>query len=394
MQQVHRSITGKYSQQQFLNKFWQKAPLLVRAALPNFPSPLSPDELAGLACEHDVASRIVLEKGGRKPWEVRHGPFRAKDFRALPKTHWTLLVQGVDRLVPDVSLLLDRFRFIPNWRIEDVMISYAVRGGNVGAHVDNYDVFLIQVSGEREWQIGDKPLMKDEYRSGLDIRLLKRFKPKHKWVLKPGDMLYLPPRFAHHGIARTDDCMTFSVGFRAPEHRTIVASYLAERIANLESEIRYGDPDLRLQRHPGEIDRRALKRVRELVLDSVAWPSQVDDWFGRFVTRARDEAPLERPRKRYTTRTIARKLAQPGFELRRNEAARIAYIKNIDSTISLFCNGEHFSFDKELTPAIELLSGARQLRNKDLQRLLKQPLALEMIEFLLNRGVFYFESAE
>src|SRR4051812_20292918 len=203
-------LLGKVTPAQFLKQYWQKKPLLVRGAFPGFRDPVTPDQLAGLALEDDVDSRLVMERGGKKPWEVTLGPQRAAKLRGLPRSHWTLLVQGVDRYVPGVAALLEPFRFIPDWRVEDIMISFAPQAGTVGPHIDSYDVFLIQGQGRRRWQLD--PAAGGALRPGLDLRILKQFTAKQDWVLEPGDMLYLPPDLAHHGTA-LEDCLTYSVGF-------------------------------------------------------------------------------------------------------------------------------------------------------------------------------------
>ena len=205
----------------FLRDHWQKKPLLIRNPWSGWRNPLDPDELAGLACEDGVESRLVRHK--RSGLKVEQGPFGAARFAKVGKAPWTLLVQAVDQLVPEVAALIDPFRFIPNWRIDDVMVSYATDGGGVGAHFDQYDVFLIQGLGQRRWQIGALCDADTELLPHDDLRLLAKFEPSDEWVLNPGDILYLPPRFAHNGVAVGDDCMTYSIGFRAPSRAELIA---------------------------------------------------------------------------------------------------------------------------------------------------------------------------
>ena len=186
---------------EFLGRYWQKRPLLIRQAFPGFESPVTPDDLAGLACEEIAPSRIVVHRPRGDRWELRHGPFAEGDFARLPKTRWTLLVQDCDKLLAEVGALLCEFRFVPDWRLDDVMISYAVDGGSVGPHLDQYDVFLLQAQGRRRWSISVDPRAPTEFRPGLPLKLLQSFLPTHDWVLEPGDMLYLPPGVPHHGVA-------------------------------------------------------------------------------------------------------------------------------------------------------------------------------------------------
>ena len=171
-------VLGELSPAQFLAEYWQKQPLLVRGAWPGFQDPLTPEELAGLACEEGVESRLVLEQGGEKPWEVRHGPFVDDDFLKLPDSHWTLLVQDVEKHIADLAALLEPFRFIPDWRIDDLMISYAPPAGTVGPHVDDYDVFLLQGQGRRRWQISRRPVEPDNCLPDTELRILREFVPE------------------------------------------------------------------------------------------------------------------------------------------------------------------------------------------------------------------------
>jgi 50S ribosomal protein L16 3-hydroxylase len=250
----------------FLARHWQKRPLLVRGALPRFRDPLTPGKLLDLACRDDVESRLVVVRGGRRPFERSDGPQDRRRLARLPASDWTLLVQGVDQHEPAAARLLGLFAFIPRWRIDDVMVSFAVRGGTVGPHVDNYDVFLIQGRGRRRWQLQRRP--GKMLRRGLDIRVLRRFEPDATWVLEPGDMLYVPPGVAHYGVA-LEECLTYSVGFRAPSHRALVAAFAERLLASIPDDRLYTDPDLRPARSPRGALGTALRKMRRIVRDEV-----------------------------------------------------------------------------------------------------------------------------
>ena len=211
-------ILGGRSAELFLSEYWQRQPMLVRGAFVDIENIIEPEELAGFSLDDTVESRIILE---RSPvdWELRHGPFNQKTFKNLPKTHWTLLVQALDHQVPAISDLLEAFNFIPNWRIDDVMASFAPKGGSVGPHYDFYDVFLIQAHGQRRWQVGQTCTEETAIVPNLPVRILQEFQPEQEWVLNPGDMLYLPPGIAHYGVAE-NECITLSVGFRAPSEQS------------------------------------------------------------------------------------------------------------------------------------------------------------------------------
>ena len=209
------TLLGGISPAEFMNTYWQRKPLLVRQAIPEFKALLSRPELFDLAEQNEVESRLVMgANGGKRDWQMQRGPFKRRAIPKLTERDWTLLVQGVDLHDDRVAALMQQFRFIPDARLDDVMISYATEGGGVGPHFDSYDVFLLQAHGQRRWRIGrqkDLSLVPD-----MPLKILANFKPEHDWVLNPGDMLYLPPRYAHDGIA-LDECMTYSIGFRVPQ---------------------------------------------------------------------------------------------------------------------------------------------------------------------------------
>jgi 50S ribosomal protein L16 3-hydroxylase len=285
----------------FLRDYWQKKPLLIRNAFPGFISPISPEDLAGLACEDGVLARIVAHEREHDRWLLRHGPFPEELFPTLPQHDWTLLVQDVDKWDADIAALLPVFAFLPRWRIDDIMVSFAAPGGSVGAHIDQYDVFLLQAHGHRRWQIDDRPDPPLHFRLDTELKLLQRFDPSHEWVLGPGDMLYLPPGVPHHGVAE-EACLTFSVGMRAPAAAELLGDFVDTLASDADEALRYHDPDLKPAKDPNEIDAAAMQRVVE-ALNALRMndPDRLGDWFGRFITlyRSAGEAvPNEQPRSR------------------------------------------------------------------------------------------------
>ncbi len=303
----------------FLNEYWQKKPLLIRQAIPDFVSPLSADELAGLSLEEEVESRLILEKG-ETPWELRHGPFTEETFSSLPESHWTLLVQAVDHWVPEVHELLEYFRFLPSWRLEDIMISYATDGGNVGPHYDQFDVFLIQAEGKRRWQIG--PLYDDQTPmvENTSLHILSEFNVLEDYVLEPGDMLYLPPGVGHHGVAE-GECMTISVGFRAPSHRDILMQFTDFVSDQLSESLRYADPDQRLLKNPGEIDREAVNRVQAILKSYAEDKDLIAQWFGQAMTEPKHPQSAEEEIENWESLISL----YGNSNLRLSEGSRIAY---------------------------------------------------------------------
>ncbi|QDH69935.1 cupin domain-containing protein [Marilutibacter alkalisoli] len=276
----------------FLRDYWQKRPLLIRNAFPGFVSPIEPEDLAGLACEEMALSRIVSHDRDRDHWRLRTGPFREDEFPGMPHQDWTLLVQDVDKWDADVAALLDCFDFLPRWRIDDIMVSFAAPGGSVGAHVDQYDVFLLQAQGRRRWQIDASESPSLTFRRDVELKLLQRFSPTHDWVLGPGDMLYLPPGVPHHGVAE-DACLTFSVGMRAPSAAELLGDFVDTLAAEADEALRYRDPDLEPPRDPAEIDVAAMNRaVEALNMLRMNDPERLGDWFGRFITLYRSSGEV------------------------------------------------------------------------------------------------------
>src|SRR5690606_20861208 len=250
-------------------------------------------------------------------------------FPKLPDHDWTLLVQDVDKWDADIAALLPHFGFLPRWRIDDVMVSFAAPGGSVGAHVDQYDVFLLQAQGHRRWQIDDRPDPPVHYRLDTELRLLQRFDPTHEWVLGPGDMLYLPPGVPHHGVAE-DACLTFSVGMRAPSAAELMGDWVDAMIAGADDELRYRDPDLDLPADANEIDVSAMNRVVEaLNMLRMRDPDLLGDWFGRFITTYRvgaTAAPGDNARSRIEIEWDL----QRGGTLQRHPWTRMAWRRSAD----------------------------------------------------------------
>ena len=347
----------------FLRDYWQKAPLLIRQALPGYTPPLAPEDLAGLACEQDALSRLVQHdrKAGR--WRLRTGPFAESEFPRLGKKDWTLLVQDMDKWDADVRALLVHFRFLPAWRVDDVMISYATPGGSVGPHVDQYDVFLLQAQGRRRWQVDVDPDAPRGFRADAELKLLERFTPSHDWVLEPGDILYLPPGVPHHGEA-VDACMTFSIGMRAPAHAELLVDLAEEVAAALPEDARYTDPDLRAPADAFEIDAAALSRVDQaLAAMQLLDPAARRDWFGRFITRYRSAGDIaaapRTPRWPAVDKTLA-----AGGHLQRHPFARNAWTATPErgpQAATLFASGAAWPMQRACAQALaslELLDAA------------------------------------
>ena len=321
----------------FLRDYWQKKPMLIKNPWGVWNNPLAPDELAGLACENTVESRLIVQTDGNMT--VENGPLAEARFATLGTNPWTLLVQAVDTHVAEVAALIDPFRFIPNWRIDDVMVSYATDDGGVGAHFDQYDVFLIQGLGTRRWQVGGLCDAQTALLPHDDLRLLSAFDVAAEWLLEPGDILYVPPRIAHNGIAVGDDCMTYSIGFRAPSRGELIADYADDLVGDIDEDDRYADPDLAAQQNPGEITGVALDRLHAMITQKLADRAAFARWFGGYTSSPKypeiDFAP-DKP----ITRESAAALIAAAIPLIRNPASRFAFISQGENAVQLVVDGK------------------------------------------------------
>ena len=285
-----------FDSDEFIRHYWQKKPCLMRQVFAGFQSPVSPEELAGLACEEDVHSRLVIEKGGETAWQLRYGPFTEDDFLTLPETHYSLLVSECEKWIPEFAELLDQFHFIPSWRIDDLMVSYAPAGGSVGPHIDEYDVFLLQTLGRRKWQytngrVEDPLLIPD-----LDLAIMQEFYPDQEAILEPGDMLYLPPGIAHHGVA-LESGMTCSIGFRAPTASETLESFALEADRQNLGEKRYSDAGLETKRHHAEITDNEVDTLKSMIISLLDQPRELwVDTAGKLLSDSVvTEAGIEQP---------------------------------------------------------------------------------------------------
>ncbi len=328
----------------FLARYWQKQPCLIQHAFGDFQSFISKQDLFTLACRQEVESRLVMETGVDRPWQVTHGPFCEKDFLELPKSHWTLLVQNTDFHLPAAAAFLDEFRFIPNWRIDDLMISYAPELGSVGPHLDSYDVFLFQASGKRRWSINNHDYDEDDFIDGLDLRVIDNFQPVQDYILEAGDMLYLPPGIAHHGVTLTEG-MTFSVGFRAPSSHELVSHYVDDLLAS-EIDLRYRDPGLCLPEHSGEISKEDLGKIATLLHAALPNDMKLAIWFGTFVTRLPENCEPEPLLKKLDTTSFLGEFRNKA-KFEKKSACRTAFI-DIKNHLVLFVNGEAYTLPVKL----------------------------------------------
>ncbi len=350
---MKNTLLGGMTPQQFLRDYWQKKPLLIRQAVPGFKGLLDPQQLIDLACEEDVQARIVTQQRGK--FGLQYSPFTAQDFGSFGKTHWSVLVQGVNHFLPSATELLKQFAFIPHARLDDLMVSYAPKGGGVGPHFDPYDVFLLQGLGHRHWQIStqaDKTLIE-----GAPLRVLKDFKVEQEWVLEAGDMLYLPPHCAHNGIAE-DDCMTYSIGFRTPAYQELAEQFLVYLQDRISIEGMYADPNLKLQKHPAEIGPEMLQQVSDAI-KQVRWDDEdVANFLGCYLSEPKPHIFFDAPAKPLSESRFVQALNTRGVALDRKTQMQCH-----GSTV--FINGESHPVSKAAYRSLRELADSRGMPASD-----------------------------
>lgn len=340
---------GGISSKEFLRDYWQKRPLLIRNALPGFNGLLTRDELIQYACTEDVQSRLVAQK--KSGWHLKHGPLSSDDFAKLPKKQWTLLVQEVNHFLPAARNLLKKFCFIPHARLDDLMVSYAPKGGGIGPHFDSYDVFLLQGMGSRRWQISAQ--QDDQFIPDAPLRILKNFLPEQEWILNAGDMLYLPPKYAHNGIAEVD-CMTYSIGFRAPSSHELMTQFLVYLQDNLVTEGRYADPGLRLQVHPSRINAAMLSQV-DSILKKIKWNrNEIENFLGVYLSEPKSHVYFEPPTNPLSPASFRQKIIKSGVQL--NLKSRM-----LSGANKFFMNGEIFDVGNDTYPLLLKLADDQEI---------------------------------
>ncbi len=341
------TLLGGLTPQQFLRDYWHKKPLLIRQAFPQFKPLLSREMLCEMAVQDNVESRLVTHFDTH--WELQNGPF--KRLPSFSKKGWTMLLQGVNLHHDAVDALMQQFRFIPDARLDDLMISYATDTGGVGPHFDSYDVFLLQAHGQRRWRISaQKDLTLED---GLPLKILKNFSAQQEFVLEPGDMLYLPPHYAHDGVA-IGECMTYSIGFRSPSFQELGEAFLQFMADSIDLPGRYADPDLGMAKHPAEISRSMLSRIAAELNKVKFTDDDIAIFLGAYLTEPKANVFFDPPPRPWTLRRFIEAASKRGVALSRK--TRMLYRGR-----HVFINGESFCAGKADRTTLSLLADARRL---------------------------------
>ncbi|MCS6126200.1 cupin domain-containing protein [Shewanella baltica] len=369
---------------QFLSEYWQKKPLLIKKAFPQFEDPISADELAGLACEEEISSRIVVTKDDN--WEVVQGPF--EDYDSYGETHWQLLVQAVNHWYPDSQPLVEALRFLPDWRFDDLMASFATPSGGVGPHVDNYDVFIIQGEGERHWTVGDNT--PQQRRGGNpNSPLVEDFIPIIDVVLEKGDMLYIPPGFPHCGETLTV-AMSYSIGFRAPSQQELiseVADYLLDNNLGQQRFTSQTEPS-----SAGIVSQDHQVGIMSLLSQLSQDPNSYQIVLGKLLSQNRFELDLCEGEEAYSIEDLQDAFAQ-GAGISRIGGLKVLRLEN-DATPRLFINGDVHELLNTPVDVIAQLSDNVSLSADEATEICQHEEVQALLLKLINQGFFYLSDSE
>ncbi|EHM37448.1 ribosomal protein uL16 3-hydroxylase [Hafnia alvei] len=362
---------------EFLEKYWQKKPVVLKNAFPNFVDPITPDELAGLAMEPEVDSRLVSQKNGE--WQASNGPF--EHFDGLGETDWSLLAQAVNHWHAPSAELVRPFRVLPDWRLDDLMISFSVPGGGVGPHIDQYDVFIIQGMGSRRWRVGDKLPMR-QFCPHPALLHVDPFEPIIDEDLEPGDILYIPPGFPHDGFTH-ETALNYSVGFRGPNGRDLISSFADYALENDLGGEHYSDPDLTCREHVGRIEDYEVDRLRGMMIEMLNQPEDFKQWLGRFATTPRHELDIAPAEPAYEPDEILDALL--GDEV----LTRLSGLRVLNIGDSFFVNSE--PMDAVEPEAADALCRYTTVGKKELGDALNNPAFVAELTDLVNQGYWYFD---
>ncbi|WP_394132051.1 JmjC domain-containing protein [Shewanella maritima] len=363
----------------FIETTWQKKPVIFKNAFNQFQDPISADELAGLACEEDISSRVVITKGSN--WEVQQGPF--EDYQAFGETHWQLLVQAVNHWYGESQPLVEAFRFLPDWRFDDLMVSFATKHGGVGPHIDNYDVFIIQGSGERRWLVGDEGIHNP--RNGDQTSpLVDDFEPIIDQVLQPGDVLYIPPGFPHCGDTLSDTALSYSIGFRAPSQQELLTQLADSLIDDNKGHKRFESTNA--SQHAGVVDDAAQQGMMSLLIELAQDKQQYQTILGKLLSQSRFELDIV-PQEPMSLDSLT-ELLEEGAQLQRIGGLKIIALENDDQQ-RVFINGEQYQLQGIASSDIEDFVNHVSFSPLQAKELITNPALAAVIIDLLDQGLFY-----
>ncbi len=380
---MYQLTINNLSEQEFLSQYWQKKPLLIKQGFTDFEDPLDANELAGLAVEESIESRIITNHNNE--WLAHHGPF--EDFELLTEQNSTLLVQAVDHWHPDAAQLLEPFRFIPNWRIDDLMISFSTPGGGVGPHLDQYDVFIIQGEGKRHWRVGMPDSKLKQFAQNNSLLQVEQFPAVIDCILEPGDILYIPPGCPHEGYA-VENALNYSVGFRAPNQQDLFSSFADHVIDTETGNVRYQDQNLQLRESKGELTNTEANKIKLLLQSLLDDEHLLKSWLGNTVSQPKHEMDLMPPEELYSQAQVELLIADPDILFERLGGTRAIY-QATDNSIIFSVNGQNYTLPLEDLTAVKCLTDQIQVTANELKSSKNSLLFIQTFTTLLNEGIWF-----
>ncbi len=376
---------SEFNVEAFLAEYWQKKPVLIKGAFKNFVDPIDADELAGLALEDEVESRVIAKQGTH--WHVEHGPF--EDYSHFGESDWTLLVQAVDHWSTDAAALMNPFRFIPNWRIDDLMVSFSMPGGGVGAHVDQYDVFILQGQGKRHWKVGYRQALTDTI-PHPDLLQVTGFEACIDDILEPGDLLYIPPGCPHEGYA-IEAALNYSVGFRAPNQQDLLSAFADYALQEECFKQRYADPDLVLRTNKSDVLPDEQADLKQLILSTINDKHQFEQFVGRYLSQAKHDLDIQPVEPGYEAEDLKELLVQSDAESinwHRLGGLRCLFVNN-----QLFINGESVCLSEPQFELARLIAEQDKYQAQQLIKFVSHAEAFNLLLAIVNEG-FLFPDAD
>lgn len=376
---------GELSPEKFLAEYWQKKPLLIKQAFKNFEDTIPADELAGLAMEAEIESRIVsVDNKGN--WQVDHGPF--EDFSQYGEENWTLLVQAVNNWSRPTNSLLQPFAFIPRWRIDDVMVSFSTPNGGVGPHLDQYDVFIIQGSGKRRWQVGAPNKALSTLIPHPDLKQVSAFEPLIDEITEAGDLLYIPPNHPHNGVS-IENSVNFSIGFQAPSSQELWSSFADKLIDNNLGEMRFSDTARKVTDSSTLISKADQQQLKAFMLEQLEDTALFEQFIGQYLTQSHHALELLMPVNEIDADKLADILSEPEILFMPVSGLKAAITS--EAEITLFLNGDSFPIDKQSLPLAELLAEQSPLTTNQVKSFNSCLKNTQLLTSVLNKGYWYIE---
>lgn len=376
---------GELSPEKFLAEYWQKKPLLIKQAFKNFEDTIPADELAGLAMEAEIESRIV-SVDNKGDWQVDHGPF--EDFSQYGEENWTLLVQAVNNWSRPTNSLLQPFAFIPRWRIDDVMVSFSTPNGGVGAHLDQYDVFIIQGSGKRRWQVGAPNKALSTLLPHPDLKQVSAFEPLIDEITEAGDLLYIPPNHPHNGVS-IENSVNFSIGFQAPSSQELWSSFADKLIDNNLGELRFSDTARKVTDSSTLISKADQQQLKAFMLEQLEDTALFEQFIGQYLTQSHHALELLMPVNEIDADKLADILSEPEILFMPVSGLKAAITS--EAEITLFLNGDSFPIDKQSLPLAELLAEQSPLTTNQVKSFNSCLKNTQLLTSVLNKGYWYIE---